>query len=302
MSRYDPKDGDVSYLLEMLAHPANIVTASVAGLAGAALLVTAGPLAAALPFVALVGGEGIAALFVPSSVVFKEFVNRGKRSDARDKERERLLEELNSRVQVYRHPTDEWGQRREDRRPSSGHLDRYNRIRERVERFYELSAEGGSALTYTDAERLDDLSVDFLRLWLVTYTLHERGQSIDVGDLTKRVRSLNEQIKDANVLEQRKLASARDGLQKVLDRRSSFSSQRDSAEARMLTMADGIEEMYSRTLASPGEASSFLDDQLGRLEVEERLGAELDIELAEMGLGKTLHRDPRMDLLMDGNS
>lgn len=281
-SRYEPAEGTISYLMEMASHPYNIVFVCTMLLFSMMMLIAGGLALALLPMLLLLCVESLAALFIPSTPGFRHYINAHYRRERRESDRTMLLEELNKRVSIYRPE----GSYRTDDRPESPHLANYNRIMGRVSRFYEMAESGSNQVTTFDAEKLDDMSVEFLRMWLSTHTTAERREQINAQDIEARINTLNRKIDElsgeknpANARAIRELANSRMGLQKVLDRRKGFAARRETTEARMLAMVDNFDELYERTVASPGQASGFIDDTLGRMEVAEELDAQLDLEL-----------------------
>ena len=84
---------DVSYFKEMLTHQVSIGTMLSALSIGALVSIPMGLGIGAIPILMAVAGQAIAALFVPSSPVFRKMVDDRNRKDHRDKAREHLKEQ-----------------------------------------------------------------------------------------------------------------------------------------------------------------------------------------------------------------
>jgi len=267
MSRYDPKEEDVSYIQEMLFHPINIGSIGGVFLFTAIFLIASGPALAIAPILLYVTLLILSSLFIPDLKSFKDYINQEKRKESREADHNRLIEEL-SKYTRMNIAFDQYGRR--DPQRDSTELSTYLNLKNRVEKFYEMANTGGG-LSTRDVEKIEDMMLDYLRMWLATYVLEEREASVDKKELERKISRLNQEMEGKSFLEKKKLTEASEGLQKVLLRQKSLSSQKEAASAKMLMIADGIEELFSRKLSGPSSVSDFLEEQLGQLNVEDEL-------------------------------
>ena len=258
-------DEDISYLKEMVTHQASIgaVLSSVA--AGALLSIPLGLGVGAIPILVAVAGEAIAALFVPSSPVFRAAVNRKKRRARRSKARAHLIEQLEARTNK-----------------GDPHWRTYDRMNERIDSLKALAENRATALTDPMVEQLQDASVDYLSLWVALLTMRERYNSIDERQLTSRLGRIEHELERAEDAVQRKhLEKAFSDLDGVLQRRKNLWGRAAGVEAAMLKMSDSFEEVYQRVVANPnsGNVAADLHDAVERMRVEEALDFDVDQEL-----------------------
>lgn len=264
------EDEEVSYLKEMLTHPG-----SVYGLLGtltlAALIsIPLGLGIALIPLLFFAAFESIAALFIPSSPIFREMINRRKRAERREKVRSHLVEEI-------------------ERRESDGqfHWRAYHRMRERVESLNEFAEARKASLSEHDVERLDDATVDYLGLWLGWLVMAERWQNTDEEGLQRRIDAIDRQLEKVSGLEAKRLSKAKEDLERILKRREALWGRATEIEAKMLAMSDTLEEVYQRVMLNPhaGDATEQLQEAVERMKVEEEIDYAVDSELEAL-LGK----------------
>lgn len=267
---WDEDGENISYLKEMLTHPTS-VTGLLGTLSLAALLsIPFGMGLAVLPVLLFVAAESIAALFIPSSPVFQEKINRQRREARREKMREHLVDEI-------------------QRRESDGqfHWKAYHRMLERISSLQEFTDAGKASLSPQDVERLNDATVDYLSLWLGWLVMAERWQSTDEEGLTKRIETIERQLDKVSGVEEKRLLKAKEDLERVLHRRKALWGRSTEIEAKMLAMSDTLEEVYQRVMLNPhaGDATAQLQEAVERMRVEEEIDYAVDAELDEL-----LHR------------
>lgn len=258
------EDEEVSYLKEMLTHP-NSVYGLLGTLTLAAILsIPLGIGIALIPILFFGAFESIAALFIPSSPIFREMINRRKRAERREKVRSHLVEEI-------------------ERRESDGqfHWRAYHRMRERIESLNEFADARKAALSAHDVERLDDATVDYLGLWLGWLVLAERWQGTDEEGLQRRINAIDVQLEKVSGLEAKRLSKAKEDLERILKRRESMWGRATEIEAKMLAMSDTLEEVYQRVMLNPhsGDATEQLQEAVERMKVEEEIDYAVDSEL-----------------------
>ena len=258
------EDEEISYLKEMLTHP-NSVYGLLGTLTLAAILsIPLGIGIALIPILFFGAFESIAALFIPSSPIFREMINRRKRAERREKVRSHLVEEI-------------------ERRESDGqfHWRAYHRMRERIESLNEFADARKAALSAQDVERLDDATVDYLGLWLGWLVLAERWQGTDEEGLQRRINAIDVQLEKVSGLEAKRLSKAKEDLERILKRRESMWGRATEIEAKMLAMSDTLEEVYQRVMLNPhsGDATEQLQEAVERMKVEEEIDYAVDSEL-----------------------
>ena len=158
-------DEKPSYVRELLASQRNL-NAGLGALAVAAILsIPFGFGIGAIPLLAFAAGEIIAALYVPSSIKFRDDVDRKWRARERLATRQRLLAEIDARA-----------------RATSFHLqtmNAYSRMASRVASLYSRANDRQTKLSPGDIERLDDATIQFLSMWLASLVMDERGEWVD---------------------------------------------------------------------------------------------------------------------------
>ncbi len=256
-SRWSRASNKTSYLWEMLAHRYHVY-GLLSSLALASFLsIPLGFAPALIPILGYAAATSIAALFIPGSRPFREWVDEQKRNAAREATRNHLIKEITGRV-GGEHSF--WGM--------------YARILDRRDALRKVAATD-SVITPAEVERLDDATVDFLGLWLGRVAITERDRAIDARALTQRIAMLDEQIGQTEDSEdKRRLMKAKSDLERLVRRRSEMRSRDAAAEATMLAMVDTFDEVYQRVMTSPAQGESGraeLRVAVERLDVEEEL-------------------------------
>lgn len=268
MSDKAPEE-ELNYFLEMIKHPANGWGLSAGLIAGCVAAIATGVAPIVLiPVVAQAGLNGILGLFLPESPVFRQLISRKKRDQRREEDRQRLTEEIAARVPG-----------------KHANWESYHRMREQLLDLRRTARRSETNFSAWDVERLDDMTVDFLRMWLARILLHERARSTDHRRVERQLAEVEYRLQDETLefLDRTRLQKARDDLQKVLDRRKGQDLQDHSMAASMLAMADGFGEVHHQVLANPTgkDLGSFLDGHLERMRVGEELDHAADLELEQ---------------------
>ncbi len=260
---------EVSYFKEMVTHQASIGTMLGALSVGALLSIPMGLGIGAIPVLVAIAGQSIAALFVPSSPVFRKWVDDRKRGERREKAREHLIEQISSRVSE-----------------NDANWAAYQRMQQRLDSLKTLAESRSSGLDQRMVEQLDDATVDFLGLWLAWLTLRERWDSVDERTLKRRIRQIDAELEKGQsaAVESHHLNKARADLQGILERRQSLWGRAASLEAAMLAMADTYEEVYQRVMANPSasDVKVQLQEAVERMRVEEQLDLAVNTELSSV--------------------
>jgi|GEM_PF-742433 len=262
-----PPEEEVNYLLEMFQHRGNFWGLCAGLIAGSTAAVVTGIAPAILiPVVAQAGVNGLLALFLPESPVFREAVDRKKRKTRREAARVHLIEEIERRVPG-----------------SHANWEGYHRMGEQLRSLQKTAKATETSLSLWDVERLEETAVDFLRLWLARISIHERMQATDERSLEGQIKQLEHQMTDQELpfLDRQRLEKARDDLTSVLNRRRSYGSHDQAMAASMLAMADAFGAVYHRIMANPSgqDLGSYLNDALAKMSATEELDFVADLEI-----------------------
>lgn len=259
---------EINYLKEMITSQTSVLGGLSALAAGAILSIPLGLGFAAIPVLGYAAAQAIAALFVPSSPVFRQKVELRKRRESREQARQHLGQEITSRVGA---DASNWAT--------------YQRMCDRLESLRELVKHRESALSEPDVERLEDATVDYLGLWLARIVMSERRNTVDVRKLQRKIAQIVAQIeRTESALEARKLEKAKADLERILNRQDALWTRETSVEAAMLSMADTFEEVYQRLMTNPKsvDVAEQLNSAVDRMAIEEELDLAVDRELDEL--------------------
>jgi len=259
---------EINYLKEMVTSQTSVYGGLSALAVGAILSIPLGLGFAAIPVLGYTAVQAIAALFIPSSPVFRQKVELRKRRERRGQAREHLSFEINSRVGA-----------------DARNWKTYERMRARLDSLTELVKHRDSALSQNDVERLEDATVDYLGLWLARIVMAERRNTVDVRGIQKKVAQIVRQIeRTGSALEVRKLEKAKVDLERILERQEALWTRETTVEANMLSMTDTFEEVYQRLMTNPTsvDVAAQLNEAVDRMKVEEELDFAVDNELNEL--------------------
>lgn len=264
------------YVGAMLRSPTSLYSGLGAVATGALLSIPFGLGIGALPLLAYATGSAIAALFVPSSKSFRDKVDRARRAEERLAVRDRLAAEIKRR-----------GAER-----SGAARAAYDRLLDRI-RALEAMETGG--LGEDELERLADVSVNYLSLWLAKLVGEERASSTDAAELRYRLETVERRIEEAEGTEERRtLERAREDLARLVRRREGLEAKLVALDAAMLALPDAVEEIYQQLVTRPNapDAGAQLQQAVDRLRIEESLDLVVDEELADI-----LRPDERLEAL-----
>ena len=263
-------DNETSYLKEMLFSPGNIYAVLGMLAASVAVSVPYGLEAGLVPLIALVAGEAVAALFVPFSPGFREKVDKRNRKRVREAEREHLLAEIERRKDMMK--------------GAYGSFSGYQRMVGRVNSIYRIAEDSRTSITLQDAERLDDSSIDYLRMWLAVMVTEERSRAVSVRDIEARLAAIEQDLEKARPgTDQTQLNKARNEYLSMLTRHRRMASRKTAIEAVMLSMPDQMDELYQAIVTAPtaSETGTKLADAIARFGLEEALENELEGAMRE---------------------
>ena len=270
-------EGKPPYVREVLTSQANLYAFLGSLAAGALLSIPFGFGVGALPLIAFAAGEVLAALHIPSLPTFREKVDRRWRARARQASREQLIVEL---------------QKRAARRDGfSPRLRTYQRMLERVEALYQRAETGLSRLHYRDVEQLDDVTVEYLGLWLSALVIDDRMESINLREVDARLAGIEKELAAPRTgTDLRQLQKARSDYTALIERHNRMQSRRRALEAAMLSMPDQLDEIYQTIMTLPAseDVGSRLEEAVGKLRLQEDIEADLTSGLAEALPGVTM--------------
>jgi hypothetical protein len=282
-----------SYLKAMLTSQTNLYAGLGTFAAAALISMPFGFGVGLLPVLLFLAGEGIASLYVPSSITFRASVDAKHRLQERENAREHLLQEIRQRTPDLgwdANPTSNDGSPVDYGRHNkfsaspaySSYRTAYQRMLERIQSLKVLANDRRTQLSTGDIERLEEATLDFLSLWLGLLVMDDRASAVNLSDVQQRMDDIDQQLKTApDGPQRRQFAQARAEYASLLQRHDAMTSKRQSMEATMLAMPDQIEEIYQMIMAAPFSSgmSSKLGESLSRLRLEDELEQELNDDL-----------------------
>ncbi len=248
-----------SYLGAFFQHPNNRLALLAAGCAAIFASIPFGWAGIALVGVVALGSEALAALAIPGLPSFRAWVDREQVHQARAQRRNQLLAELNS-----------YG--------DANALATYQQMCNRVQALYQTAGDSRTTLTREDVEKLDDLTVDYLGLCVVSLSLRARKDHASEDVVVKRIAGIQTQLQNKALPEdeERQLRSALAEYTEVMNRARRLAVRRSAMEATLISMPDKMEEVYQMVITSPysSEMGSKLEESLSRLRIAEEVAAE----------------------------
>jgi len=234
----------------------------------------------ALPLIAFVAGEFIAAMFIPASITFRDRIDRKYHQRAREAAREHLLDEIAQRGR---------GGNTVDRTVAI-----FEQMQQRVESLYRLAQDHGSQFSAADIDRLDEASMDYLYAKLALLVIEDRAASINLQQIDERVRGIERDLAAPGVgADVRQLHKARADYQALAARHRRMLSRKTALEAAVLSMPDQMEEIYQMIVAAPRshELGARLSEAVGNLRLREEIEGEVadDLQSSIPGIVVPLH-------------
>ncbi len=279
---------ETNYLLEMVTHPLQVAGASASVIAASGLLAILGPLPAALPLLGYAAVAGVAGVLVPTSPAFRARVDRQKRAERRESSRRQLQnqiewkrprsQEKNPRFPALPDADLTWTRTYQDLR------DRYQQMRVRLRALAKLAKRARTRLASHDIERLDDATIDYLRLFYARLNIRERIQA-DTGEVGAQLEQIEHELRSADLtaVDRRRLEQAQATLQRVARQRSRLPGREAAIAAQLISMSEAFEEIYHRVNTDPtsGSVTDYLQEATERLTIEDELADGLELELEE---------------------
>ncbi len=155
---------------------------------------------------------------------------------------------------------------------------------ERVQSLYQRAETGHGRLAYRDVEQLDDVSLEYLALWLALLVMDDRAESVNLREVETKVAALERELAAPRPgTDLRQLQKARADYLAVIERHNRMLSRRRALEAAMLSMPDQLDEIYQTIMTLPvsEEVGTRLEEAIGKLRLQEDIEADLASDLAE---------------------
>ncbi len=263
----EPKANEPSYLREMLAHQYTLYGFLSTLAAGSLLAIPYDLGVAALPLLGFFGATSLAALFVPSWPGFQQRVDDKRREERRAAARQHLWQELTTRVDA------------EDPRWQI-----YGRMVERVAALRARGKRRGSSVDPADVERLDDVTVEYLTLWLSRLELAERRERLLAQDLPAKIATTESKLESSSGSERKRLEQVLGDLHRLLASQQRLETHETAAEAALITLADAFDEVHQGLISGPAssEATRKLQEAVEQLRLEDDLASGIDEDLESM--------------------
>jgi hypothetical protein len=259
-----------SYVREVLTSQTNLYAFLGSLAVGAVLSIPFGFGVGAVPLIVFAAGDILAALHIPSLPTFREKVDRCWRARARQASREQLMMEIQKRSGKRTLP--------------SANLRTYQRMYERVQSLYQRADTGQGRLAYRDVEQLDDVTLEYLALWLALLVMDDRAESVNPREVELKVAALEREVAAPRPgTDLRQLQKARADYAAVIERHNRMLSRRRALEAAMLSMPDQLDEIYQTIMTLPvtEDVGTRLEEAIGKLRLQEDIEADLAGDLAD---------------------
>ncbi|HRD90077.1 MAG TPA: hypothetical protein PK752_17725, partial [Accumulibacter sp.] len=171
----------------------------------------------AVPLIAFAAGDILAALHIPSLPTFREKVDRRWRANVRQTSREQLMTEI---------------QKRSGKRPlPEPTLRTYQRMYERVQSLYQRADSGHGRLAWRDVEQLDEVTLEYLAMWLALLVMNDRAESVNLREVEQQVAALDRELAAPRPgTDLRQLQKARTDYLAIIERHHRMLSRRRALE------------------------------------------------------------------------
>lgn len=222
--------------------------------------------AALIPLVLFMAGDALAVLFLSQSIAYREKINKKDRAKGREAIRKKLLVAI------------------EDRKKKRGMLDAYYRMQERVASLYEIAEKDDNQMTERDVERLDDATIDYLRMVLASSVIEERNKSVSTRDIKRRIRNIDGEIKRLEGSNVTPLNKAKHSYEQLIQRQQRMGHNKVAIDAMLTSMPDQLDEIYQSILLAPGSSDSNrkLSEYVDRFTLSQDIEAELEQDFREI--------------------
>lgn len=262
------KDDKIPYLQEMLLNPVNINIGLGALALGAVASIPFGLSFGSIPLLAFLAGDVVASLYIPSSDKFKKEVDRKYRIKNRETIRINLLNEIKKKFDLVKNNN------------KYNHIYiNYEKMNNVIKSLYDYANNSKTKLHRHEVEQLDDVTVEYLRLWLAKIVIEERGSSFEIDDIKKRVNVINNNLPlQKTDVDKRQLEKAKNEYTSMINRHNRMSIKIVAIDAAIISIPDQVNEVYQMIITTPvGEdISGKLNESLSKLILQEDIEIELD--------------------------
>ncbi len=165
----------------------------------------------------------------------------------------------------------------------SPHLDRYERMRERVEALARLAETQSNSLTPREVEHLDDLTVEYLNLCLSDAALRRMTDAPARTKLQKQARKFEQRLQSSKLdpVERAEIERAQQAFADIQARQERLQTRHAALQASLAALPMRVEEIYQIVSTAPraGELSAMVDESLEKLRADEQVDFDLQTML-----------------------
>ena len=198
---------------------------------------------------------------VPGLPTFQARVDAQDRQRARQSRRDALLLEVKAQG-------------------GSAHLRGYEQMCARVASLYRTAGNASTALSTREVERLDDLTVDYLRMCVSDAVARGSDKAELTAGVERKLRDVKSRLAAGGLGrdDEQQLLRAQADYEEALVRHNRMASRRSALEASLVSMPVRMEEVHQMVMTSPqaGNLSQLLEESVAKLRLAEE--AALDVE------------------------
>jgi hypothetical protein len=154
---------------------------------------------------------------------------------------------------------------------------------ERVQSLYQRAETGHGRLAYRDVEQLDDVTLEYLALWLALLVMDDRAESVNLREVEPSWRLERELAAPRSGTDLRQLQKARADYAAVIERHQPHAEPAAGARG-----GDAVDARPARRNlpddhdpAGPKRSATRLEEAIGKLRLQEDIEADLASDLAE---------------------
>ena len=294
-----------NYFREALTTPGNMVAlCMILMLSMASGFVGGAPL---MIFVALalLGGDVLGNLLRASSVTFQHQINRRNAAEQREKTRAFLLDKLRRGPDIFNDYHDPVRSvfdsvmdslvKSEDPGHSALWWDEvspyhqpYHMMVSHLDSLREMARNRGTSLTPHDIDKLDEVTLDYLRLVYAYWNLQDRMSRKEQATLQDEIFEIETTLGGpVDPSTRRQLMKSLDKLKASQKKQEAYPAKATALSARLRVMSHDFEELYHKLHSDPSASnvSDFLSDMTEKLSIEEELSfaaEEVEAELSNV--------------------
>ena len=162
----------------------------------------------------------------------------------------------------------------------STYLRGYEQMSARVASLYRTAGNASTALSTREVERLDDLTVDYLRMCVSDAVARGSNKADLTAGVERKLRDLKSKLAAGGLDRdnEQQLLRAQADYEEALVRHNRMASRRSALEAALVSMPVRMEEVHQMVMTSPqaGNLSQLLEESVDKLRLAEE--AALDVE------------------------